>query len=327
MATPPKAPEGSKAGDYIEGVGTVGPKGEIIPDGTGPDIVVTAPVSKAIKEGKGSLTQGCSVEGSDKKKGGKVQTSEAANKVINAAGTVQEEVAEITDTLLAIIVELRMITDCDVLKTRLRPVIKTVTDRIDGVIDEIDKQSGLGAILKLPKTPWGFVKWVKKFVLGTVLPAVKALIKLAKEIINLIQTLQELIKLIKELEPKLKACAVEFAQEAIDDVVGAIEKEINEAIDAALGPVFCQIQKLQSQIDNAIGFPTTQIDFSSTSNFLNSVNESIAAKEEAAAKTIEEPIEEIPGANATLTDNAGNVYEFKEGTLTKVTPPPPPAGP
>lgn len=326
MATT-KAPAGSKAGDYIEGVGTVGPNGEIIPDGTGPDIVATAPISKAIKEGKGSLTQGCSVEGSDKKKGKKVETSEAANKVINAAGAVQEDIAEITDTLLAIIQELRAVTDCDVLKTRLRPVIKTVTKRIDGVIDEIDKQSGLGAILKLPKTPWGVIKWVKKLLLGTILPQVKALIKLAKEIIKLIKTLEELIKLIKDLDDKLKACAVEFAKEAIDDVVGAIEKEINEAIDAALGPVFCQIQKLQTQIDGALGFSTTQIDFSSTSNFIDSTAAAIAAKEEAANKAIEEPIDEIPGANATLTDNAGNVFEFKEGTLTKVTPPPPPAGP
>lgn len=326
MATT-KAPPGSKAGDYIQGVGTVGPNGEIIPDGSGPDIVVTAPISKAIKEGKGSLTQGCSVEGSDKKKGKKVETSEAANKVINAAGAIQEDVAEITDTLLAIIMELRAVTDCEVLKTRLRPVIKTVTKRIDGVIDEIDKQSGLGAILKLPKTPWGVIKWVKKLLLGTILPQVKALIKLAKEIINLIKTLQELIKLIKELDDKLKACAVEFAKEAIDDVVGAIEKEINEAIDQALGPVFCQIQKLQTQIDGALGFSTTQIDFSSTSNFIDSTAAAIAAKEEAANKAIEEPITEIPGVNATLTDNAGNVYEFKEGTLTNVTPPPPPAGP
>lgn len=318
-----KAPEGSKAGDYIEGVGTVGPNGEIIPDGTGPDIVAEASISKAIKEGKGSLTQGCAIDENTKKSGGKkpkVQTSEAANKVIKAAGAVQEDVAEITDTLLEIIVELRAVTDCEALKIRLRPVIKTVTDRIDGVIDEIDKQSGLGAILKLPKTPWGVIKWLKKFVLGTVLPQVKALIALAKEIITLIRTLQELIKLIKELEPKLKACAVEFAQEAIDDVIGAIEKEINEAIDQALGPVFCEIQKLQSQIDSALGFSTTEIDFSSTQNFIESTAGAIAAKEEAAIRAIEEPVEEIPGVNATLTDNAGNTFEFKEGTLTKVTP-------
>lgn len=324
-----KAPEGSKAGDYIKGLGIVGPGGEIIPEITTVDVAVPDSLTKAIKEDKGSLTQGCDVQ-DGKKKGKKVQTSEAANKVINAAGAVQAEVAEVTDTLLAIIQELRAVTDCDVLQTRLRRVIKTVTDRIDGVIDEIEKQSGLGAILKLPKTPWGVIKWVKKLILGTILPQVKALIQLAKEIIKLIKTLEELIKLIKELDNKLKACAVEFAKEAIDDVVGAIEKEINEAIDQALGPVFCKIQKLQSQIDGALGVSTTQIDFSSTSNFINSAGDAIAAKEEAAAKAIEEPIDEIPGVNATLTDNAGNVFEFKEGTLTKVTPPPtppPPAGP
>ena len=110
------------------------------------------------------------------------------------------------------------------------------------------------------------------------------------------------------------------AKESIDNVVGAIEKEINEAIDAALGPVFCEIQKLQSQSDGALGFSTTQIDFSSTSRFIESTGEAIAAKEEAANRAIEEATIEIPGVTATLTDNAGKVYEFKEGTLTNVTP-------
>lgn len=284
---------------------------------------ITVPESgilAAIETGEGALDNGCAVNDPNKKKSRKVQTSEAANKVVNAAGAIQQDVEEVTDTLLEIIKELNAVTDCEALKTRLRPVINTVTDAIDSVIEEMEKQSGVAAIAKVPKSPPAIIKWIKNFVLGTVLPTLKALIKLAKEIITLIKILKELIEVVKGLEQKLKDCAVEFQQEAIDSVIGAIEKEINEAIDEALGPIFCKIQKLQATIDEAIGAPTTQIDFSSTEAFTESSTFAMEAKEEAAQRVINEPIYEVPGATGTTTDPAGNVLEFKDGQLVKITP-------
>ncbi len=287
-------------------------------------ISANASVLQAIKEGKGSLTQGCNGQ-LELKVGGntspKIQTSKVAQDVINATEDVGAVVDQVTDTLLILLQELRLQTDCEVLKARLKPVIKTVTDAIDGVIDEMDKQTGLTAIIKLPKTPWGLIKWVKKLVLGTVLPQLKAFIKLAKQIIKLIKVLEELMKVIKGLKDKLEKCAVEFAKESIDDVVGAIEKEINEGIDKALGPMFCKIQKLQKDIDDTLGFPTTALDFSSTDNFIDSVGDAMAAKEEAAKNAQDEPIPEVPGVSATLQDQNGNTYEFKDGMLTNVAPP------
>jgi hypothetical protein len=292
----------------------------------------TAPVAftantsilQAIKEGKGSLTENCSGQ-LELTVGGntaptKVQTSKAAQKVVDATTEVGSAVDDVTDTLLIILQEINLVTDCESLKARLRPVIKTITDSIDGVIEEMEQQSGLIAIVKVPKTPWGVVKWVKKAMLGTVLPQLKAFIKLAKKIIKLIKVLEQLIKVIKGLDEKLEKCAVEFAQESIDSVIGAIEKEINEGIDKALGPMFCKIQKLQKDIDDTLGFPTTAIDFSSTENFVNSLDAAIEDKDSAAKKAQEEPTTEIEGATATLQDSSGNVYEFKDGMLTKVTP-------
>jgi hypothetical protein len=289
---------------------------------TDPITVPESGILAAIETGEGALDNGCAVDdpNKEKKKSRKVQTSKVANEVVNAAGAIQQDVAEVADTLLLILNELTAVTDCEALKARLRPTIKTVTDAIDGVIDEMEKQSGLAAIAKVPKTPPAIIKWIKKFVLGTVLPQIKAFIKLAKEIIRLIKILKQLIQLIKGLEEKLKACAVEFQQEAIDSVIGAIEKEINEAIDEALGPLFCKIQKLQADIDDALGVPTTAIDFSSTDAFIESTTAAMDAKDEAAQRVINEPIFEVPGATGTTTDPAGNVLEFKDGQLVKITP-------
>lgn len=334
-APDPRIPPGTKPGTYLKGIGTVSIHGTIIPDPKKetPSANTTANTSlaEAIETGKGPLTAGCAVANTAANNAAngassntapkKSELSETANKVINAANTVQQEVADVKNTLLAIIVELEYVTDCEALKARVRPVIKSVTDAIDGVINEMERQSGPAKLLKPPSpTPWSIIKWLKKLVLGTILPSVKAMIKLAQEVILLIKTLKALLKVIKGLRKKLEDCAVEFAKEAIDDVIGAIEKEINQVIDKALGPLFCKIQKIQADIDKAVGFSTEQIDFSSTENFIKSTSTAIEAKEDAVRRAQEEANDETPAVSTTMTDSAGTVYEFRDGILTKVTP-------
>jgi len=104
----PRIPEGAKPGDYIPGVGTVGPSYEVIPEAAGEPITVTASIN----------TGPCKIK-RDKKAD--------ENKKVPGGSPLAKDIKEITQTILAE-------TDCDALQLKLKTAMNSLLDDIQDKI-------------------------------------------------------------------------------------------------------------------------------------------------------------------------------------------------
>lgn len=245
-----------------------------------------------------------------------VPLSKTAAKATAFARGVGEDVQDVQDEIKLLIAQLKVITDCEVLQAIIRPYVLTVMDQISGASDEAEELVKKHLpVLKLPTTPWGAIKWIKKLMLGTILPMLEAYIALAKEIIELVDLLKDLLDVIEEIDDKIEECALKTFKE----LKQYLRDEINGAIDEALAPILCQIVQLQAQIDAAIGLPTAQLDFSSPEAFLKSTVTAMEDKREKSNQVINEPVVETPVVSATTFDtNDGRRITIEDGMVTKV---------
>lgn len=271
-----------------------------------------------------NLTEGCTI---DPKKPG--QTNASKNLKLT------DDLDDINHELQMILAQLRLIEDCDLLLVLIQPYIKKFTDQLDEAIRE---QRALAEkylpLIKPPTTPWGAVKYIKKQSAGTIWPKIMAYIKLALEIIELVNTVKKLIDAVKELEPKLKKCAKRAAESAlnqtadvfaknIEEVFASIEKEVVGAIDDVLGPVFCELAKLEAELQGVVG-PTAALDYSSPGAFVGSLSNAVTDMDTKTQALMNEPIVERPGATASITNPDGSISNYKDGMLESVTPAPAP---
>lgn len=264
-----------------------------------------------------SLLDNCTIAGGEGGAGfDKVPLSKVAAKATAFASGVSEDVQEAQDEIRLLIEQLKIITDCEVLQELIRPYVKTVTDQIADAADEAEELIKKHLpVLKLPTTPWGAIKWIKKLMLGTILPMLEAYIALAKEIIELVDLLKDLLDIIQDIDDKLEECALQTFRE----LKQYLRDEINGAIDEALAPILCQIAQLQSQIDAAIGLPTAQLDFSSPEAFLKSTVTAMEDKRAKSNEVINEPIVETPVVSSTTFDTSdGRRITIEDGMVTNV---------
>lgn len=248
----------------------------------------------------------------------------AAEKRKKALLSTAADINNLKDQIVILAEQLQVITDCEVLKVLVSPYIKRVTDLIDDAFKEQTKiAENYLPILSLPTTPWGVVKWVKKLVFGTILPQMEAYIKLAVEIIELIQAAQTLYDVVSSLDEKLKQCAGELADMAVEEILGAIADEIGELVSSALTPVFNEIDNLQKELDNVLGEVTEQIDFSSIKNFTDTAASAMASKISAVNQAIATPIpENAYVSNATVAP--GGTVKIVDGMVVSAEPGPTP---
>lgn len=231
--------------------------------------------------------------------------------------------------LQIILAQLRIIEDCDLIQDLIKPYIKKYTDQLDSAVKEqLELAEQYLPLLKLPTTPWGVVSWVKKLTAGNILPKIKAYIKLALEIIELVSTVKQILAVVKDLDKKLIACANEIGENTLNDVADIIAKNIEQEIldisNNVLGPVFCELKRAEAQLDGALGISTASLDFSSAGAFVNSVAPAIADKQSKTQAAMEAPIVEKAGVTISVTNSDGSISEYSEGMLIKHTPAPAP---
>lgn len=268
-----------------------------------------------------NLTSGCTI---DSKKPGTATVTKDLK--------ITEDLDDVNHELQMILAQLRLLEDCDLILSLIDPYIKKFTQQLDGAIrEQRELAKKYLPIVKPPTTPWGAVRYLKKLNAGSVWPKIKAYIKLALEIIELVTTIKKLMEAMKELEPKLKKCAVRAAESAldqtadvfaanIDDVFASIEKGIAGAIDDVLGPVFCELAQLEAELQGIVG-PTQPMDYSSPGAFVGSLDAATSDMDSKTLSFIDQPIVEVPGITIDVPLPNGSIMKIVNGTVEDVTAP------
>lgn len=161
----------------------------------------------------------------------RAQTDKTVVELNAASGELAINIAHID----ALIAQIKWATDCEVLMELAKDYLKQLTDMIAGVIKSKTSVAPYLAILKAPfPTPQDIVKWIKRLIGATALTQFKAVMNFIEQLILLAKAVRDLIDAIAEIDDKLKACALELGEMAIDQVVDALAQEVEEAIVAGL---------------------------------------------------------------------------------------------
>jgi hypothetical protein len=130
-------------------------------------------------------------------------------------------------------------TDCLALQQKIRKELSFIEDFIDDQTKEIQRKlDEIFPVLSIPLNPFKIPKWLKKLIIGRILPDLDATIDFMLRAIELTKAILKLVQVITELKPKLEACAIG----TVNNIIGEIRNEIDRAV-----------VELQQQIVRAIG--------------------------------------------------------------------------
>jgi hypothetical protein len=147
-------------------------------------------------------------------------------------------------------------TDCDTIKLKL----KLTGDELDELLDDLKEEAKdiakkfLPAV-KLPKpTPTSILGWVKKHVLGNVIPQINAYIKILQTASELVGAISELAQTAQNVLPKLEQCALSLvneqlanagiplsAEQLLSDGLGSVQNLAESIIQSELDKITVQI--------------------------------------------------------------------------------------
>jgi hypothetical protein len=147
-------------------------------------------------------------------------------------------------------------TDCDTIKLKL----KLTGDELDELLDDLKEEAKDIAkkflpALKLPApTPTSILGWVKKQVLGNVLPQINAYIKILQTASELVGAITELAQTAQNVLPKLEQCALSLideqlanagiplsADQLLSDGLGSVQNLAESIIQSELDKITVQI--------------------------------------------------------------------------------------
>lgn len=212
----PRIPAGAKPGDYIPGVGSVGPNYEIIPESYGDEIIVTASTNSG----------NCKIK-RDKRAD--------ENKKVPGGSPLAKDIREITQTITTEI-------DCDALQMKVKTAMNSLKDDLQDKLDLTkEKLAEINPILSLPTNPFKIPAWLKKFTVGRILPDLDATIDLIVKTSEVVSAITELINVIEQINPSLNACSLDIRydlkreiEDKIDVLVTELKTEISETIAEAI---------------------------------------------------------------------------------------------
>ena len=167
------------------------------------------------------------------------QKIEKANKGPNELAIATARIRELT-------AQIRGFNEYDGLRAIVRQHLRDLEDDLNEKLKEKKKLlEQYAPILKLPLTPLAVVRFVKKLVLGGILPQIRAAIEMALQIIKLLDALnqlqQEIRRAVERLEEFVKSLPDFLVSEfqntldrAVNNIKFAIQDEIAKAICDAL---------------------------------------------------------------------------------------------
>ena len=239
--------------------------------------------------------------------------------------------------------DLKNATDCDHIKMQLG----ITGDELDGLVKDVKEEAKklLGKylpIVKIPTNPLKIIPWAKKLVTGTITPQIENYIKLLRQAIDLATAINEFVQAVDEIQPKLKKCAVDTANEVLDpavqlvkDAKGAIDKQvakIAKEIADEVNNLICEtgLASLIGAVNDAIKLTDELVDtIKETANSVDAVVGSSLSAIGAAGSAISEitgvPFEVDTSSSSAFTASvdAGKAEEFTNNVNLYISTPSP----
>lgn len=214
-------------------------------------------------------------------------------------------------------------TDCEVLLDIINKHIKVLQDLIQSLIAaQLELLENILPLLSIPTSLRGIIRWIKKFVTGTILPQLRAYINMALQIIALIRALSTLANSITNARTRLEQCALETVPAVINQEINAAIRDLQSPLTSALN----KIEIVQDQIEGVIGTPLSQrINTSSPEAFTASAEtafKSIESQLTVFANTIDEQEEDddpVP-LTANVVIGTGETFVVEDGMITEIIP-------
>jgi hypothetical protein len=135
-------------------------------------------------------------------------------------------------------------TDCIALQQKIKIALNGVREDIISGLEVIQTKLGeINPILSIPLNPLKIPKWLKKFVLGRVLPDLDATINQIKRVVEALTALTLLVRTIENAIPKLEACAFSTKEtievEIRNEIVRTL-RDVRESIADAIAESICE---------------------------------------------------------------------------------------
>jgi hypothetical protein len=134
-------------------------------------------------------------------------------------------------------------TDCTSLQQKVKTALNGIKEDITSGSAEITRKlDEILPLLSLPLNPAKIPKWLKKFVIGRIMPDLDATISLILRVVEITTALTELINTINQVLPRLEACAVSTRAMVRSDIENEIEKtllDIKASIENAIAEAIC----------------------------------------------------------------------------------------
>lgn len=203
-----------------------------------------------------------------------------------------------TDRVNNMAEQLESITDCEALLFLIDEFIdeqiKMVNDWIQEQLEILKEELPL---LDIPTSITAIIGWIKKLVVGRILPRLKAFIKLVKRTAEFLFSLQRLFEVIQSIPEKIQQCVVEVKE----DLITQLEFRVTTAINSVTAPInnaLAEIDSVQDQLENILENPLEErIVTDSLDGFLASVDKAEAAIDKQTQDFLDEPLPVEPEAN------------------------------
>lgn len=202
-----------------------------------------------------------------------------------------------TDRVNEMADQLEEITDCRALLFLIDEFVDELSQMIEEFIKEqLQILKDELPLLDLPTSITQIISWLKKLVIGRILPRLRAYIKLLKQIAEFVGALQRLQSVIQSIPDKIERCAGEVEQSLIQ----SLEQKVQGTIDSVTAPIddaLAEIDLVQDQFENILENPLNErIVTDSLDTFLETVDKAEEAINKQSDDFLNEPLPE-PEAN------------------------------
>lgn len=218
-------------------------------------------------------------------------------------------------------------TDCEVLLL----IVNTHINAVSNLISELIKSqaaiaAGFLPILKPPKpSPKSIIRWIKKFISGTLKPQLRAFLNMALQIVQLTSALATLANSITNARTRLEQCALETVPAVLNQQINATIRDLRAPLDNAL----LEIDLIQNRIENLTNVPlSARIDTSSPEAFARTADtafRSIEAQLDSFVTELDDEDDAEPDPTPPLDGEvlltSGETLVIEDGLIIAVEPP------
>ena len=213
--------------------------------------------------------------------------------------------------------------DCDVLDMIIRDHMRQTRALIEAkILTTIEIIRKFLPVMKPPgANPKKIVKWIKKFIAGTIAPQLAALIELGLEIMELSVAVAELAAAINRARDRLANCRKDQLVWSMTNELEVMQRDLDsQLVNAMLG-----VQQVQGDLEAQLGITLiNRVDTSSPEAYartagaaLDTLGPQIKDFAEQIDKELDEPDEDSGAFNGEIGVGAGNMV-IEDGIIIRI---------